>query len=195
MLPENIQSSNIPPGLIYLPNYISQDFHDRLLTIIDRNPWLSDLKRRVQHYGYKYDYTKRQVDYSMFLGNLPDWLFSIAQKLHHDLLVDCLPDQAIVNEYNPGQGIAPHVDCVPCFDKTIISLSLGSACVMEFARSQTLEKIAVKLEPCSLIVMQEEARYKWTHRIAPRKKDRYKGEQIIRKRRVSVTFRKVTIKY
>ena len=195
MLPENIQSSNIPPGLIYLPNYISQDFHDRLLTIIDRNPWLSDLKRRVQHYGYKYDYTKRQVDYSMFLGNLPDWLFSIAQKLYHDLLIDCLPDQAIVNEYNPGQGIAPHVDCVPCFDKTIISLSLGSACVMEFARNQTSEKIAVKLEPCSLIVMQGEARYKWTHRIAPRKKDMYKGEEIRRKRRVSVTFRKVIIKH
>ena len=37
---------------------------------------------------------------------------------------------AAVNEYLPGQGIAQHVDCVPCFGGTVASLSLLSPCTM-----------------------------------------------------------------
>ena len=41
------------PGLNYIPNYISKEEEHVLLDLIDKQPWLSDLKRRVQHYGYK----------------------------------------------------------------------------------------------------------------------------------------------
>lgn len=43
-------------GLTYIPNFITATEHDLLLPQIDQQPWLTDLKRRVQHYGYKYDY-------------------------------------------------------------------------------------------------------------------------------------------
>ncbi len=181
------------PGLSYIPNYIEGSESDRLLQIIDQQPWLTDLKRRVQHYGYKYDYKKRMLDYSMFLGELPDWIENIARRLYRDKLIKVVPDQAIINEYNPGQGISSHIDCIPCFTETIISLSLGSVCVMEFTHSKTKEKIALKLETRSLVVLKDEARYEWKHAIPPRKKDKYDGEQIERSRRVSVTFRKVIL--
>jgi hypothetical protein len=45
----------------------------------------------------------------------------------------------------------------------------------------------------SLLVMKDEARYKWTHGIAKRKSDRYRGRTIVRRRRVSLTFRKVIL--
>ena len=48
-------------GLIYLPEYISQPHHDWLLTQIDEQVWDTGLKRRVQHYGYRYDYKARKV--------------------------------------------------------------------------------------------------------------------------------------
>ena len=35
-------------------------------------------------------------------------------------------EQAIVNEYEPGQGIAPHVDR-DCFGPVVATVSLGSA--------------------------------------------------------------------
>ena len=43
-------------GLNYIENYINDHQHDWLLERIDQEDWLNDLKRRVQHYGYKYDY-------------------------------------------------------------------------------------------------------------------------------------------
>jgi alkylated DNA repair dioxygenase AlkB len=55
-------------------------------------------------------------------------------------LMPRVADQGIVNEYEPGQGIAPHVDCVPCFADTIASLTLGSSCLMEFTKVKTREK-------------------------------------------------------
>ncbi|WP_448265169.1 alpha-ketoglutarate-dependent dioxygenase AlkB [Nostoc sp. DSM 114159] len=178
-------------GLKYIINYITEDEHDELLEMIDRQTWMETLKRRVQHYGYRYDYKKHSLDSSMYLGNLPSWILRIARRLHEDRFFKKVPEQIIINEYMPGQGIADHVDCPPCFDKTIISLSLGSTCVMNFTNVKTLEKIPILLSPRSLIVLQEDARYEWKHGIAPRKTDKYEGKEFIRKRRVSITFRNI----
>ena len=185
--------SNAISGLQYIPYYITESDHDRLIKIIDEQTWLTELKRRVQHYGYKYDYKKRTADSSMYLGKLPNWVLSVAQRLERDKLLEVFPDQVIINEYQPGQGIASHIDCMHCFGDTIISLSLGSTCVMEFTHIKTLDKIAIRLEPRSLVVLKGEARYLWQHRIAARKKDRYEGIEIVRDRRISMTFRKVIV--
>lgn len=62
---------------------------------------------------------------------------------------------------------------------------------MEFTHSATGEKIAHMLEPCSLIILSGDARYKWKHGISSRKTDKYKGLIIQRGRRVSLTFRSI----
>ena len=80
---EKSPSENIL-GLIYLSEYISLDDHDFFVEQIDKQLWLSDLKRRVQHYGYKYDYKARNIDQTAFLGPLPEWLNSLCQKLVAD---------------------------------------------------------------------------------------------------------------
>jgi alkylated DNA repair dioxygenase AlkB len=170
------------PGLQYLPDFITEDEEKALVEDIDQRPWLNDLKRRVQHYGYKYDYKARTVDDS-YLGPLPDWLMPITQKLPFK------PNQAIVNEYLPGQGISAHVDCVPCFDGTITSLSLGAGAVMQFTNRQ--ERHDLYLEPRSLIILSGPVRYEWTHAIPARKSDVVDGFKIERDRRISLTFRKV----
>ena len=46
-------------GLEYVPEFISLEEHDELLSYIHSEKWLDDLKRRVQHYGFKYDYKTR----------------------------------------------------------------------------------------------------------------------------------------
>lgn len=183
----NIQEENAPdiPGLTYIPDFITRDEESALIGEIDAQPWLNDLKRRVQHYGYKYDYKARAVTNDAYLGPLPDWLMPVAQKLTFK------PDQAIVNEYQPGQGISAHVDCVPCFDDTIASLSLGSGATMQFTKGN--EKQEIYLEPRSLIILSGPARYEWQHAIPARKTDVVRGFKIERKRRLSLTFRTVKI--
>jgi len=103
-------------GLKYVSGYITQAEHDDFLAVIDEQNWLTDLKRRVQHYGYRYDYVGRKVDLdSMYLGPLPTWSDWLITRLLKDKIVKQAPDQLIINEYQPGQGIGSHVDCVPCF--------------------------------------------------------------------------------
>lgn len=180
-------------GLQYISSYLSQDQHGSLLDEIDQSSWLSELKRRVQHYGFKYDYKARRIDLSMKIGELPTWALEIASDLHHKGYFREIPDQLIVNEYLPGQGIAPHIDCTPCFEDTIGSISLGSSCVMDFTHPIRKEKIPLLLEPCSLVILQGDSRYFWTHGIAPRKADVYEGKPILRQRRVSLTFRRTIL--
>lgn len=180
-------------GLQYFPEYITRDDETRLLAIVDKQLWLTSLKRRVQHYGYLYDYKRRTVDPSMFLGALPGWAEEVATKLYRNGYTTQIPDQVIVNEYLPGQGISSHVDCEPCFGEVIISLTLGSGCIMHFTQLKTHRRFPLYLEPCSLLVMQGAARYQWKHGILPRKHDEIDGKSIPRGRRVSLTFRSVVL--
>ena len=177
------------PGLNYVPNYIDAQEQNRLLKIIDQQPWLTDLKRRVQHYGYRYDYKTRSIDPTMFLGALPDWILPCVNRLHADGFMEQVADQAIINEYQPGQGISSHIDCEPCFGNIIVSLTLGSTCVMVYSKGSA--KLELLLEPGSIVVMRDEARHAWKHAIPARKSDTLNGVLYERTRRVSLTFRNI----
>lgn len=183
-----------PAGLRYLPGYVSPRLQARLLTLLDASPWLDDLKRRVQHYGYRYDYKARRIDYSMYLGTLPDWCHHYARQLADEGIFTSPPDQVIVNEYLPGQGIAPHIDCTPCFEDTVVSISLGSSCIMNFTQlADPTQRYDQLLEQGSAVVLQHAARFDWQHGIKPLKSDIINGMRQLRQRRVSLTFRKVKL--
>ncbi len=182
-------------GLSYIPNYIDSTTEAALIHIIDTQPWMTELKRRVQHYGYRYDYKARNMTSESRLGDIPKWLMPLCQKLSDSGLFREFPDQIIINEYVPGQGIASHIDCIPCFCDTIASLSLGSSCVMDFTHSNKHEKSSLLLKPCSLLVLSGHARYEWQHGIAHRKTDPCQGSIIERTRRISLTFRKVILDF
>lgn len=179
------------PGSRYIPDFITSDEEGKIIEKIDASLWLMELSRRVQHYGYKYDYKSRRIDETMHIGELPRWLVYMGKKLVEAEVFSEIPDQVIVNEYQPGQGISPHIDCEPCFGDTIASLSLQSTCYMDFTKKDGTEKKSVWLEPRSLVVLKAEARYLWKHSIAKRLTDQHNGEPILRNRRISLTFRKV----
>ena len=123
------------------------------------------------------DYKARKVTRDMRIGHLPEWLQTLGQRLYKDGHMPAEPDQVIINEYEPGQGISSHIDCKPCFTDTIVSLSLGSGCVMDFTNKlDKTNKIPAWLAPRSIIVLRDEARYKWLHGIAPRKLDTWEGQ-------------------
>ena len=112
---------------------------------------------------------------SHYLGPLPAPLQEVGTRLVDVGYFAELPEQVIINEYLPGQGIAAHIDCVPCFGSAIASLTLGSGCTMDFTHPTTLEKVSLYLEPRSLVVLTGTARYDWRHGIAGRRSDRVEG--------------------
>ncbi|MEM1217202.1 MAG: alpha-ketoglutarate-dependent dioxygenase AlkB, partial [Bacteroidota bacterium] len=180
-------------GLHYAPDWLSFADQQVLLSAIDGAPWSNVLRRRVQHYGYRYDYRQRSIQADMQVGPLPAWTKIIQQRLVAAGWFTASPDQMIVNEYLPGQGIAPHVDCEPCFKDTIVSISLGAPACMDFSRINTAEKRTQLLLPGSLLVLQKDARYAWQHSIPARKSDTLHGLRKPRQRRVSLTFRQVIL--
>ena len=178
-----------PDGLTYLENYISEDEADWFVQEIDAAPWRTDLKRRVQHYGYRYDYKARQARQEDYLGPLPQLFQQLAERLTSEGYFQAVPDQVIINEYQPGQGISAHIDCQPCFGETIASVSLLSACVMRFASQTSSQQMELQLQPASLLVLKGEVRHIWTHAIPSRKTDVFEGQKYVRSRRISLTFR------
>ncbi len=61
-------------GLQLHYDFLSKADETNLIKIIDQSPWILDLKRRVQHYGYKYDYKSRKIDLGFYIAPLPSWL-------------------------------------------------------------------------------------------------------------------------
>ncbi|KAG8725443.1 hypothetical protein FRC09_019171 [Ceratobasidium sp. 395] len=79
--------------------------------------------------------------------------------------------QAILNRYNPGEGIKAHIDLPNRFADGIIVVSLGSGIAMDFAHEGRKEAFTVWLPPRSVVVLEGEARWEWTHGIAARMLD------------------------
>ena len=178
------------PGLLCTHDWLDEDAQRRLITDIDAAPWSSQLRRRVQHYGHRYDYGSRGVG-GPPAPPLPEWAVALARQLHEDGHFVRPPDQVIVNEYQPGQGISAHIDRVSCFGPVVASISLLSACEMDFTHPEEKARVPVRLNPGSLCVMSGPARFTWRHAIPARKTDPRPHGRVARDRRVSVTFRTV----
>ena len=169
-------------GLTYIADFISEQEEKDLLDAIKASDWRTKLKRRTQHYGYYYDYT--QKDATKEAPPIPGWCKFVITRLIENDHISEEPDQVIINEYKPGQGIAPHIDRPSAFSKEIVSLSLGSDIIMDFARMNDSQEI--KLLRRSVVILKGDARYRWTHGIASRHAD----YGVYRKTRISLTFRK-----
>ena len=176
------------PGLKYMPDFISEREEEDLVAVIDRADWSSELQRRVQHYGWRYDYKARQVDASMRLGQLPKWAARLARLLVSRGLLTDLPDQVIVNEYVGDQSIAKHVDSENFADGIAMISLLESWEMMFRERKKRGRKVTQRLDRRSAAIMTGDARYRWTHEIPKRK---YEPGRVERRRRISLTFRKV----
>ena len=185
----DIQDTQPPPdipGLAYRPDFLCADQEKALLDCIDAQPWSHVLRRRVQHYGWRYDYTARTVTSDMRLGALPSWARPLALRLVNEGLVRQCPDQLIVNEYVGAQGISRHVDAPGSFADGIVSISLAEPWHMVFRCDERRESLL--LDRRSALVLHSDARYQWTHEIPARKSEPGFG---MRTRRVSLTFRQV----
>ncbi|XP_015276374.1 PREDICTED: alkylated DNA repair protein alkB homolog 8 [Gekko japonicus] len=204
----------LPPGLRVIEDLVSPEEERRLLESID---WTEDevipnaqksLKhRRVKHFGYEFRYDNNNVDRDRPLpGGLPELCNVILAKCLKLGYIKEKPDQLTINQYEPGQGIPPHIDTHSAFEDEIISLSLGAEIVMDFKHPDG-QAVAVMLPQRSLLLMSGESRYLWTHGITPRKFDIVQasggwkvgtvsaniGDLTLNKRgkRTSFTFRKV----
>jgi alkylated DNA repair dioxygenase AlkB len=178
---------DLPPGLIYVANWLSNEEHEKVLAEIDSLEFDVTLSRRVQHYGARYDYGSASLSAPGTAPPIPAAIRKLGERLHAEGFFSTAPDQVIVNEYIGNQGIAGHIDRTS-FGEAVATVSLIESWQMLF-RSPTGDKSDILLERCSLAVMTGDSRYVWTHEIAKRKFELSGGIKTIRGRRISLTFR------
>ncbi|KAJ3216067.1 hypothetical protein HDU67_009947 [Dinochytrium kinnereticum] len=152
---------------------------------------------------------------AMGFGVLPDFvhpLFTIGKRILPSPLSDRTPvfDQMILNHYYPGDGIKPHLDLARFEDGVLIASFLSST-VMEFRTCDEDEgfgydlkeshsnkiPVDILLEPGDVVCLSGDARYRWTHAIAHRDRDKTmdsngKAQVLERGERISITLRRLT---
>ncbi|KND00415.1 uncharacterized protein SPPG_09218 [Spizellomyces punctatus DAOM BR117] len=183
------------PGLFLIDDFISKEEEDQLLATLDGRAWggkgqkpNEELRRRTQQYGYLFSFRTRQVE--EHLGPLPAFVDGVVERMRaFGVFAKEPPEYLLVNEYERGQGIMPHVDA-STFGSTVTSLSLLTPCVMTFSKRDSGESVDILLRPRSLLVLTGDSRYNFTHSISKNQVDHYCGEPIERGRRVSLTFRR-----
>jgi len=84
-------------GLELIEDFVNIAQEQQILEIIDQQKWICELKRRVQHYGYRYDYKKNTV-LPIKIGLIPSWLEHLCEVLVEKKICEVNPDQIIINE-------------------------------------------------------------------------------------------------
>ena len=158
-------------GAIIVPDFVTPAEEERILLRIGAAPWMTELRRRVQHYGWRYDY--RGASRPIPAAPFPRWAEVMADRLC-ERFAGVLPVQCIVNEYRPGQGIGMHADHGD-FGPVVASLSLAADWPMRFRRRSVRPYArggmpgdeVVVLPRRSVLVLAGAAHRDWMHGIDP----------------------------
>lgn len=190
---------SICPGLVLLPEFCTEAEERAVLNELDvPGAWDERLSRRVQHFGYEFDYKHRKTlegyplvpfpqETSKLLARICDQVEQVSSKFN----------QLTVNEYFPGQGISNHIDTHSCLGDVILSVSLLSDIAIRFTPASAFappesKRFAVMLKRRSVLVMTGPSRFAFKHGIQARKTDLLNSGQVVRRsRRVSLTFRTI----
>ncbi|KAG0333233.1 hypothetical protein BG004_000924 [Podila humilis] len=187
------------PGLEVILDFISEDEEHHLIAQLDAGHWAGrgiepnpEMKRRHQHFGGVFSYRLRKVVGDM--ERLPEMFDVLTERLLERQIYTTSPNSIIVNEYEAGQGIMPHVDAPKLFGKTITALSMLSDCVMTFQHIKDPKDIRlIHLPRRSLVVMNGSSRYEYKHSISKDLIEHVDGIEIVRARRVSITYRDMVV--
>ncbi|OII73972.1 oxygenase superfamily protein [Cryptosporidium ubiquitum] len=119
-------------GLILVKDFISESEAQELLNWIDNNgQWETKLNRRVQHYGYSFDYNNKIIS-SVWERDIPCILGRLIERMVGLKLIMEIPDQITINEYEVGKGIGNHIDSHHTIGENISVISLGSGILFDF---------------------------------------------------------------
>ncbi|KAJ1921510.1 hypothetical protein H4219_000547 [Mycoemilia scoparia] len=192
-------------GFYYIPNFITLEEHKAMIESIladderkrasvqsaDKR-WFKIQERFVKHYGNSFDYHLKHIGSKSLVASekFPSWILPFIERAAEKVpSFNGKVNQLTIQKYPVGSGISFHTDSHTSFEDTVLVISLLTPVAMDFRHPATRAIITKDLEPCSLVVMQGEARYGWEHAIRIRRSDLIAGEARERQERWSMTMR------
>lgn len=169
-------------GLTILKSAIKQtkQILDSLITNPDFYNIDNKAGRRICQYGYKYDYLTKTC---IKTDPIPQFYFDIINPVLDEQKIECKFNQVLINEYQPGQGIAPHMDA-NIFGDIIVCLTINSGAIIKFEYRE--DEFEFYMDNGDVYIMQDDARYLYKHSQPARKKDKGYGPRGVR---YSITYR------
>ncbi len=173
-----------PGGFQYQPGFVSAAQSAALLDVIATLPLVEaqyrqfTAKRRVIHFGGRYDFSNNEL---LPADALPEALIPLRDRIGAAADVESHTlTHAMIAEYRPGTQLGWHRDIAQF--ELVAGASLGSSARMQFrpyppAPSRRHYFNAI-LQPGSLYVLRGPVRWEWQHRVPPVSTLRY-----------SITFR------
>jgi DNA oxidative demethylase len=167
-----------PAGFRYIEGLLAPAQESILIGLLEDLPWEAvvfrgyEARRRVVHFGHRYDYEARGVSPGL---PIPDALVAVRDRAAALAEEDAQRYvEVLATEYRPGATIGWHSDA-PAFGATVLGVSLASSCRMRFRRRmpEGWRRWDQVLEPRSAYVIGGEARSAWQHSIPPTEALRY----------------------
>ncbi|KAK5165960.1 uncharacterized protein LTR77_008884 [Saxophila tyrrhenica] len=217
---EQSRIKDAPASMFYIPNFITQDEEEYILSKIPANQWITLSHRRLQAIPARLTPSNALVASS----GLPEWLLKPAvQRIDELGIFQDSPyktaNHCLINGYLPGQGIMPHEDG-SAYHPVVATISLSSSLVLDVTEKKSNDSSSdqddrqswrIFQEPRSLLVTAGSAYTETLHGIAEVKEDiDLKGETVanwdllgdrervmesggnnLRETRISLTFRDV----
>lgn len=159
----------MPEGFAYRPDLVSPNEEGDLVAWFAALPFREFEfgpyrgKRRVVSFGWKYDFSERELQRS---EDIPKTLLPLRQTAaaFAGVAAENLP-HALVTEYPPGAAIGWHKDKRVFGD--VIGISLISPCTFRFRRKSgsSWERASFVAEPRSAYLLRGPARDQWEHSI------------------------------
>jgi len=168
---------DLPEGMRYAPELVSFGEERALL---EQRPGLPFKefefhgytgKRRVVSFGWKYDFSREQLDKA---NDMPAFLQAL--RVPAAAFAGLSPENlqhVLVTEYSAGAGIGWHRDKA-VFDE-IVGISLLASCTFRLRRKvqDRYERVNIVAEPRSAYLMSGPSRTVWEHSIPPVEHLRY----------------------
>ncbi|XP_071789689.1 alpha-ketoglutarate-dependent dioxygenase alkB homolog 4-like [Asterias amurensis] len=194
------------PGVILIPEFVSEEEEAEIVQIIDESPWKpSQSGRWKQDYGPKVNFKRRKLKTGSFTG-LPPFIQPFVNRINsHPGLGDFVPVELCNLDYRPDRGssIDPHRDDSWLWGERLITINLLSGTFLDMTPvttsdltpvttsdttsaehdPQTALTVRIPLPARSLIVVSGAARHDWNHGIC-------RGAIIAR--RLAITLRELT---
>lgn len=175
----------LPSGLIYQSEFMSRQDEAALIAHIQSLPFAQSrykqytARRRTVNFGYSYDFSANRTHRA---PQPPAFLEELKQRVSQWAGIPAsMFVQVLASEYQPDVPLGWHRD-VPDFE-VVVGVSLASTARLRFrpypwSVERKKEAFTLDVEPRSIYMLRDQARWGWQHSVPPVKQLRY-----------SITFR------
>lgn len=190
----NMLQQKRPSGLQYFNNQINDESSAKIVEEMDRYRWDDSGRGTSRQYGHRRT-TALHLQHALLPAPpIPASILDLWRVISCQIASLCgmrVPDQCVVESFEPGEGLSSDSEPSSPYDNTIVIVSFITPALIHFFTNDSA--FDIKVEPNSVLILSDEVRYRWFKSVDSLVDVMYnttgKSLSPTHGRRVSLTFR------